>query len=174
MPFQKGHAPVNGHAGGTKASAKAARRLAAEVRERIAPEAWVDYHKAIAMSRINVRWDEDDDGNVFATWDDEERGGVRPTLAERTASVNWLADRGHGMPVQSLHLEADLRATVTHVELPAGALSLANITMIRGMLAARAGVGTSSSSGTAPPRVLEATSVEREPAPVTAPPVLDE
>lgn len=109
--------------------AQAARNLSIAVRIRIPPEIFIEYNIALAMGKSPVLI-EDDDGKLHVRC--ETKGAILPTLEQRIQAMNRLELRGHGQPVQSIQLEADLRAhsNVT-VNLPRGALPASAIIAMR-------------------------------------------
>jgi hypothetical protein len=89
--------------------------------------ALVGYYLYVAMGKPGARLGEDEDtGEVIATYDDE---GIPPSEERRDAAVKWLADRGHGLPAQMIHLNEHLKTQITLVgsaldvsALPAGSM----------------------------------------------------
>lgn len=118
MPFKKGNTLSVGKGAGI-AVAKRNRLLSQAVRDEVPEHVLVRYAKAIMMARPGVRFAEDEAGELYVTWDDD---GIPPTREEMNTMHKWLSDRGHGLPAQSIHLEAQLSATVTHEVAPTSAL----------------------------------------------------
>jgi len=160
MPFEKGHPyypAKDGVPHPTKASAKRGRAVVSAVRDRVDPTQLVEWHVRRAMGAINVRWAEDEDGEIFVTWDDE---GIAPSSEQIAESIKWLADRGWGLPAQSIHLEADFRAHIEGDAVPVGTLPAAALAAVRAAL-----MGTRGELP-APTDVIDAEIVRVEPAPV--------
>jgi hypothetical protein len=124
MAFQKGHPnypPKDGRQpGATKAHAQAQRHIALAVRESIAPQAMVDFHLAIACGHAAMLYKHPPTGEISAVCmccpasegghpKGPSSGVLKPTQEERTRSVNWLADRGHGLPAQSVYVDNVVR-----------------------------------------------------------------
>ncbi len=100
---------------------RAQRHLALAVREGVPVEALRDYHLLIACGHAAQLYREPRTQEVSAVClccapregghpDGPKSGVLRPTQEERTKSVNWLTDRGHGLPAQSVHIEGVVRA----------------------------------------------------------------
>lgn len=169
MPFEKGHPfypPQDGVPHMTKAAAKRGRAVVSAVRERVDPNALVEWHVRRAMGLINVHWAEDTDGEIYVTWDDE---GIPPTTEQIADSIKWLSDRGWGLPAQSIHLEADFRAHVEGDVVPVNTLPAAVLAGIRSLLRPPAGELPAPSNVIDAEIVREArTGDAEEPAPVDA------
>jgi hypothetical protein len=107
---------------------RAQRHLALAVREGISVEALRDYHVMIATGHAAQLYRDPRTSDVHACCMCCKADGparpygphphstgtaMRPTQEERTRSVNWLTDRGHGLPAQSVHIEGLVRAGVS-------------------------------------------------------------
>lgn len=99
---------VKGHRGYEKGFTPAAlRQLADYTRQRIPNEIMVDWDLALMMNKADVKVELDEDGQPYVTW--SERGGITPTLEQRTAAKNRLEIRAWGQPAQSMQIEQSLR-----------------------------------------------------------------
>ena len=168
MPFEKGHPyypAKDGVPHPTKASAKRGRAVVSAVRERVDPHTLVEWHVRRAMACINVRWAEDEDGEIFVTWDDQ---GIPPSSEQIAESIKWLADRGWGLPAQSIHLEADFRAHLEGDTVPIGTVPAAVLAGIRSLLRPAAGELPPAPSTASAADVIDAEIVHEEPAPTVA------
>ena len=108
-----------GKPGRSKADAKAQLSLAWTLRENVPASFYLDWHTTIAMG-YEPELVIDDEGNYTVTFN--PRGGIKPTLQQKTDSVKWLADRQWGQAPQMIHLEADIRQNLQvmgQVQLPA-------------------------------------------------------
>ena len=104
------------------------RHLASVIQDRIPSEIFQQFHEAKACGRPGVRFERDPDTDELrVVWRTDGRG-IPPTDAEIEKSVNWLADRGHGTPVQSITLDGHLR---THSTSAADSLDLSSLTPIQ-------------------------------------------
>lgn len=81
--------------------------LMERIRERINPDLLIDFHmmvlegKTPVFTRIGAdEWEVTPDPNPLAQ---------TPTLADRDRSAKWLSERGHGLPVQSIQVDAEYR-----------------------------------------------------------------
>lgn len=115
MPFQKGHKfhpPKDPDAipGRSRAIARRIKNLAVAVNEAIEPAVFVQYWLAVASNNANVRLAEDEDGDLFVTWDD---AGPTPTQAERDNAIRELTNRGHGQAPQSHYIEKVITAHIS-------------------------------------------------------------
>lgn len=101
--------------------ARAQRHLALAVREGVSVEALRDYHLLIACGHASQLYREPRTQEVRAVClccpasegghpKGPQPGVLRPTQEERTKSVNWLTDRGHGLPAQAVVIENVVRA----------------------------------------------------------------
>jgi hypothetical protein len=134
---------------------RAQRHLALAVREGISVEALRDYHLLIACGHA-AQLHRDRDGEVSAVCvccpPHGTGGAMRPTQDERTKSVNWLADRGHGLPAQSIYVDNIVRAETTQAidlgALPPAAL-FAVLHALRGVAASSGGSASEHAPGLA-------------------------
>lgn len=109
----------------------------------------IDWHVAVVMGK-DPRWLYDDDGALIVVYD--ATGGIAPTLDQKRASVEWLANRGYGMPVQTLLLDQEIRTQLeSGPQVQVGELGRATFHAINALLSA-------------PPRasVIDATSIDRD------------
>lgn len=89
--------------------AKAKANLSMMVRQMVPPSVIVRYHLAVLQNH-NPYITEGDLGEWDVQWQEVE---IPPTLADKMKSLEFLALRGWGQPMQSIHVEADIRqATV--------------------------------------------------------------
>jgi hypothetical protein len=141
MPYQKGHPyhppkdPTTLPGRGRQRSARVL-SLASAVHDLVPSDVLAAYFYRKAQGLINVRLAEDENG-AFVTWDEQ---GIPPTSAEIESAVRWLADRGHGLPAQAIHVQAALRADAAVSGPQLGGLALdtamAILALVRGEPAA--------------------------------------
>lgn len=93
--------------------------IATEIRDKISPAIHVAWHTAVASGKEPFL-DIDEGGElVVITYD---RGGMAPNLDQRTRSMVWLAERGYGLPAQSIQVEQTLRIDQRAPTIKAGQL----------------------------------------------------
>lgn len=146
--YKKGHPyypPKDGKMPGmSKAQARTKRQLALEVQAQVPAQALVRYHVLRACGKPGPRLEPDPEtGDIEAISDEDcepsrKRGDV-PTSAEITQSINWLADRGHGLPAQSIQLQSSIRHEVNMLtgSIDLGSLNAGTVNMLRAVLEGR-------------------------------------
>lgn len=127
----KGQQPPNGNLNGhSKAKARAIRGLSATIREGMDPMVYFEFFTAVAKGQA-ANLDEDEDG-IYVTY--EAKGAILPTLQQRIDAMRWLADRGYGMPVQSVQLDQQIRIDASQTNLPRGTLDVQDMIGFREVL----------------------------------------
>jgi len=100
------------------------------VRQLLGPEPFLWFQLLIAMGKSPIIVELED--GELAVVADEERGAMAPTLDQRIQAMIRLEQRGYGMPVQQVQLEAELRAHATsEVKLAPGAIPVGEIAAMR-------------------------------------------
>jgi hypothetical protein len=85
------------------------RNLAILAREMVPAELLIEFHLAILQNHDpHIIEDKRTSSGWRVTWND--KGEMRPTLLEKTASINFLRQAGWGMPAQAHYVEADIRS----------------------------------------------------------------
>lgn len=149
----------------SRVTARRNRDLAREIRDRWPVSVIFEYWAAVAARKCRVRIEDDGENEPFVAWDEE---GIPPTDAEVSGAVRVLMERGHGLPAQSIHLEAELRNYVD-LDLPAiGTVPAAVLAGIRSLLRPAAGELPPAPSTASAADVIDAEIVREEPAPTVA------
>lgn len=148
--------------------ARITQSLAQCIREGAPVELLREYWMARAEGLHNVKLARDEETGEFYvthTPDEDLAPGTPPVPQEEIdKAMQWLSDRGYGLPAQNIQLEANIRQHTTSVlaHLPIGDLSPAAIATIRGALALGKSNAGALSPG-APSNVIDAESVDAEP-----------
>lgn len=96
MPYEKGH---KYHA--PRAKLLITKQLAADVRERVPGKIMVEWHLAIASGH-DAKLAQDEEGDLYVNINER---GATTSQDQRTASMEWLTDRGYGKAAQLIHIE---------------------------------------------------------------------
>lgn len=124
MAYKKGH---KYHP--PKAKAMLKRHLIVELDD-IPASIYKEWHMAIASGH-SPYLDTDEDGQLCVMIEDQ---GMMPTPSERTASINWLADRRFGQAPQVQHIETIIRGGSNAPILDVGAFTPAKLAAIKQLL----------------------------------------
>lgn len=142
MPFEKGHPnypPKPGNSTAGRKRVKYQQVVTMAVRDEVDASILVKYHLALAKGHRNVRVVEDENEELAIAWDEPAPGGNNVSQDEITKSINWLADRGWGLPAQSIQVDANIRqhqtSVLAHVSGNVGELSAAKVAALRALLA---------------------------------------
>lgn len=136
MPYEKGHEyhpPKSGKSAGASPAQRKAKRQMAEVAQDRAPAPHlVEFHILVAAGKC-PRLQIDEERTVIGVDIDEQ--GYEPSLEQKLRSVDWLANRGYGLPAQKHTIDAELRAIGVSAELTVdGQLAPAAIRMMRRLI----------------------------------------
>lgn len=82
--------------------------LMERIRERIDPDLLIEFHTMIMEGKTPV-WEKIGDGEWHVIPDPSPLA-TTPTLQDKYQSAKWLTERGHGLPVQSIQVDAEYRA----------------------------------------------------------------
>jgi hypothetical protein len=84
--------------------------LMERVRELIDPDLLIEYNTMILEGKTPI-WERVGDGG-WKVVPDPSPLSPTPTLADRNAAIKWLTERGHGLAVQSITVDAEYRTKV--------------------------------------------------------------
>lgn len=88
-------------------AAKFRRTLTEAVREGCPADVMRDFFLAITMGHDPVVT-RNQKGELYVSI---QGGGIAPTMQQKADAMKWLSDRGHGTPVQTVQLEAQIKQT---------------------------------------------------------------
>jgi hypothetical protein len=79
------------------------------IRERVDPDILIDFHLMVYQGKNPVLVKNGDEWGVVQ---DPSPLAQTPTLEQKAASVKYLTERGHGLPVQSTQVDIEIRARI--------------------------------------------------------------
>lgn len=84
--------------------------LMQRIRERTDPDLLIDFHNMILEGKSPI-WDPLPGGGHRVIQDPSPLA-VTPSLSDKIQSIKWLTERGYGLPVQSIQVDAEYRASL--------------------------------------------------------------
>jgi hypothetical protein len=82
--------------------------LMERIRERIDPDLLIEFHTMVLEGKTPV-WEKIGNGD-WKVVPDPSPLATSPTLNDKVASLKWLTERGYGLPVQSIQVDAEYRS----------------------------------------------------------------
>lgn len=108
------------------------RTIQAAIEAGVSAELLRDFNVAIVERKCRVRFERDEDDELYVAWDDS---GIPPSDELVYRAMQWLSDRRDGTPAQSIHLAAHLHGRRDEAPLALGAIGAGALLAIRNALA---------------------------------------